>query len=370
MSRSAPAWVVAALFAVGCGHDANDERVEEVAPPAERHPPEPPPAERPHTDPVLVRGERSIMSTTFQATVVDVPEAEARAAIDAAFAEIERLEGVLSEWQPESDISRINAAAGQPAVHVGPDALAVVSAGVEVGRWSDGAFNLSWAALRGLYDFRPDSHRAPTPRELRARLPLIDYRDIVVDEHLSTVQLRRAGMSIGTGGIGKGYALDRASAVLEGRGIASFMLFAGGQVQVHGLRGDRPWRVGIKHPRQDDYFAFVEATEGTISTSGDYEHFFVDDTGRRWHHIIDTHTGLPVEGTLSVTVIAPSGVYGDALSTACFVRGANRCIEMLAHVPGGAEAVIVDSDFHVHTTPDIRSHLHWNMELEDGALPH
>jgi thiamine biosynthesis lipoprotein len=311
-----------------------------------------------------------MMGTIFQITVAGESDEIARPAVDAALDEIGRLEEVLSEWRDGSEISRVNQGAGGEAITVGTDTFAVVKAGVEVGQWSEGAFDLSWAALRGLYDFRPTEQHIPSLREVRPRLSLIDYRRIEIDESAYTVRLGRPGMAIGTGGIGKGYALDRAANILRERGMESFMLFGGGQVQVHGQRGNRPWRVGIQHPRRDDYFAFLEATEGTISTSGDYEHFFIDDDGKRWHHILDTRTGLPVEHTLSVTVVAPSGVYGDALSTACFVLGAEKCLEMLGRVPGETSAVIVTSDFRVVTTPDVEDRLHWNIELEDGVLPH
>ncbi|MCA9603073.1 MAG: FAD:protein FMN transferase, partial [Myxococcales bacterium] len=176
--------------------------------------------------------------------------------------------------------------------------------------------------------------------------------------------------AIGTGGIGKGYSLDRAKAVLLERGFDNFMIFGGGQVTVQGKRGDRAWKVGIQHPRMNDYFAFLEATEGSISTSGDYEHTFVDDQGKRWHHIIDTHTGRPVDGTLSVTLLAPDGLHADALSTACFVLGPPKCLAMLAKVPGRPEAVIVDTNFQIHTTPGTEKRLTFTMSIEDGVLPH
>jgi thiamine biosynthesis lipoprotein len=357
-----------ALVVTSCGDDDANARAEEIVPEV----PEPVNVE-PHpadgNDVRLYKMSRPIMGTIFEITVAGETDDHAEPAVRAALDEIARLEGVLSEWRPETDISRINAAAGSEPVAVSEDAYAVVKAGLEVSDWSGGAFDLSWAALRGLYDFRPDHGKKPSTRELRARLRLIDYRDIVVDDAARTVFLRRRDMAIGTGGIGKGYALDRAAAVLERHGIESYMLFGGGQVQVHGLRGNRAWRVGIQHPRRNDYFAFLESTGGTISTSGDYEHFFIDEAGKRWHHILDPDTGLPVAHTLSVTMVAPDGMHGDALSTACFVLGAQKCLEMLARVPGNPEAVIVTSEMRVVTTPNVASRLHWNMEHEGGVLP-
>ncbi len=367
----APAVALRLLVAIGaaalvaCGDDGEPAPAEAERAAAEEQP-EPP---RP-SDVRLFKRSRPMMGTIFQITVAGEPEDRAEPAVRAALDEIARLEDVLSEWRPDSEISRINAAAGEDPVRVGQDTLAVVKAGLDVSRWSEGAFDLSWAALRGLYDFRPGHGAVPPREELRRRLPLIDWREIQLDEEAQTVFLKRDGMAIGTGGIAKGYALDRAAAILEEAGMRSFMLFGGGQVQVHGMRGDRPWRVGIQHPRRPDYFAFLEATEGTISTSGDYEHFFIDEAGKRWHHILDPRTGMPVEGTLSVTVVAPSGVTGDALSTACFVLGPERCMQMMQRVPGGPTAIVVDGEFRLITTPGGMERLRFNMPLEDGVLPH
>ena len=184
------------------------------------------------------------------------------------------------------------------------------------------------------------------------------------------MRLKRRGMAIGTGGIGKGYALDHAGENLRRAGIQNYMLFGGGQVQVHGRRGDRAWRVGIQHPRNaESYFAYLEETDASISTSGDYEHFFVDAQGKRWHHIIDPRTGLPADKAMSVTLVTDLGVYADALSTAVFVMGPERGIEMLSHLPFHAEATIVGADLRLVTTPGTREHLVMRVELEyDNCL--
>ena len=162
--------------------------------------------------------------------------------------------------------------------------------------------------------------------------------------------LRRKGMRLGVGAIGKGCALDRASEILTSAGIANFMLFAGGQVQVKGKRGSRFWRIGIRHPRRSGYFGVLEVKTGAISTSGDYEKAFIED-GKRWHHILDLKTGLPVKHTTSVTVISSKGIYADALSTAIFVLGPTKSLQRLSFAPGKPEVVIVDRDFKLITSP-------------------
>ena len=311
------------------------------------------------------RRTRTMMGTIIAITIVGVPEAKAAPAADAALDEMERLERVLSEWRPDSEISQINAAAGESAVKVGPDTMTVVQAGLAVSRWSQGAYDLSWAALRGMYTFQPGEEKVPALADVRAKLPLVDYRKIKVDEKASTVKLLKKGMALGTGSIAKGYALDHASAILERAGIENYMIFGGGQVQVHGQKNGRDWRVGIQHPRKDDYFAFVAANAGSISTSGDYEHSFIKD-GRRWHHIIDTDTGLPVDHTASVTVLAENGLYADALSTAVFVMGAKRALAALPKAPAVAHLVVVDSELKLYVSPNMKDRLVMHTQLLDG----
>jgi thiamine biosynthesis lipoprotein len=288
-------------------------------------------------------------------------------AVRKAFAEMSRMEGLFSEWLPDSDISRINAAAGSAPVRVREEVIEVIEAGLTVSRWSQGAFDLTWAALRGLYNFEPGSERYPTPAEIEKRLAFIDYKGIVVDVEARTVMLRRSGMRLGAGGIVKGLALDKASRALKQAGIKDFMMLGGGQVIVSGKRGVRPWRVGIRHPRRPDYYAVVEATSGSVSTSGDYERAFVKN-GRRWHHLIDPRSGYPADGSVSVTVLSQSGLYADAMSTALFVSGAERATQMLDTAPERAEVVVVGPDLELFFSPGLRDRLYLRKPLRDGRL--
>ena len=348
-----------ALLAFGLGCQSNAEPTEPVSP-----------GEAPNdASPPLLSRTRPLMSTVFRIQV-DSPPGHAENVIRQAFEEVERLETVLSEWRDDSDISKVNKLAGKKSVKVGDDTLRVVDAGVDVSMWSRGAFDLSWAALWGLYDFRPDSIKIPTPEEIKPRLGLIDYKNIRVSKKYKTVFLKKRGMVIGTGGIAKGYALDHAGAILRGGGVESYMIFGGGQVQVHGERDGRPWRVGIQHPRDpSSYFAALESTGASFSTSGDYEHAVFDGAGKRWHHIIDTKTGLPADKSLSVTIMTSEGIYADALSTAAFVLGPEKALKMLRRIAYPAEAVIVGSDCRVYMTPKAKQQIRLNVELVDGRLP-
>jgi thiamine biosynthesis lipoprotein len=348
-----------ALLALGFGCQSKSETAERSSLP---EPPED------ASTPLLSRT-RPLMSTVFRIQV-DSPADNTENVIRQAFEEIERLEVVLSEWREDSDISKVNGLAGRKPVKVGDDTLRVIDAGMDVSMWSRGAFDLSWAALWGLYDFRPDSIKLPTLEAIKPRLALINYKNIRISKKHRTVFLKKRGMAIGTGGIAKGYALDHAGAILRGRGVDNYMIFGGGQVQVHGERDGRPWRVGIQHPRDPSvYFAALESTGASFSTSGDYEHAVFDGSGARWHHIIDTKTGRPADKSLSVTIMTSEGIYADALSTAAFVLGPQKALKMLRRIAYPAEAVIVGADCKVYMTPKAKKQIRLNVELVDGRLP-
>jgi FAD:protein FMN transferase len=324
-----------------------------------KRPSAPPPTGDPAASELaLHRLERRMMGTVWAMTIAGGDAEAARAAMGRALDEVGRLEAILSEWRPDSEISAVNRAAGEAPVKVGPELMACVKASLEIARWSDGAFDVSWAALRDLWDFGPDSRRVPpTKEQVKARLPLWNWRNIRVDEKRSSVFLVRRGMQIGLGGIAKGYAADRAGEILLAAGFDDFLIFAGGQVLVHGQRGDRPWRVGIQHPRKPSYFGFVEVNQGSVATSGDYEHGF-EYAGRRYHHIIDPKTGFPSDATASVTVVAPTALWADAVDTAVFILGPQRGLSALKRAPGGPyEAAIVAPDMTLSTTPGLTSRL-------------
>ena len=243
--------------------------------------------------PALHKAARKLMGTIWSITIAGGEAEPARLAAERAFDEVDRLETMLSEWLPNSDISRVNQAAGSAPVNVGPELLECVRVSLEVARWSQGAFDISWAGLRGLWDFSAESKQVPpSAAEVRAKLPLWNYRNIALDLVRGTVFLKRRGMQIGLGGVAKGYALDAAGALLNQAGFPNFLIYAGGQVLVHGKKGDKRWRVGIQHPREPRHFAFVEIEDGSLATSGDYEHTWVHE-GRTYHHSSTPRRAFP-----------------------------------------------------------------------------
>lgn len=295
-----------------------------------------------------------IMATPIRATV---PAQAGRAAAERVFEVFRRVDARMSEWKPTSPLSQVNAQAGIRPVPVPADLREVLHRGIEIGRRTGGAFDITWAALWGLWDFRSDAPRVPSADEIAARVRLIDFRRVRIDEDAGTVFLPEKGMLIGLGGIAKGYALDQAAAALRKMGVRDFLLSAGGQVYAGGLRDGRPWRVGIRDPRgaRDDFFAVVDLTDASLATSGDYERYFILD-GVRYHHVLDPHTGMPARGVRSATVLSHDATLADALSTALMVLGVARGLEVAGGF-AGVEAVLVDDQARVHTTPGLTRRL-------------
>ncbi len=298
------------------------------------------------------------MGSELQVSLWTADEATASTAADAVFAEFDRLESLMSVWRDGSDIQRLNAAAGDRAVPVSPDVLAVLQAARQVSEWTNGKFDVTFGALSDLWRFDHDQdNRVPDMNEVRRRLPLIDYRALEIDERAGTARLARPGMRAHLGGIGKGYAIDQGVAILRRAGFRNFMIQSGGDLYAAGLKDGKPWRVGVQDPRgpADRIVAAVDLSDGTFSTSGDYERFFIKD-GRRYHHIIDPKSGLPAQGCRSVTILAPNATLADGLSTGVFLLGPVEGMALVNRLPG-VDAVIVTSTNEVLVTPRLKNRL-------------
>ena len=280
------------------------------------------------------------MGTNYHIQVYSADEAGAQKAIAAALAEMARIEKMMSEWQKDSDISRLNQNAGKDPVKVDEETYRVLETGQAVALASKGAFSMTWAALGGLWDFRQGKEaQLPNLADVKARLPLINDADIVFDEKNQTVKLGRQGMALGLGGIAKGYAIDRAVLILKKHGFTDVLVYAGGDLRTNGGKGDTKWVIGIQDPRADGYFASLDVGDEALATSGDYQNFF-ENAGKRYHHILDPKTGYPAEGCRSVTVIAKDAVRADAFATAIFVLGLNDGMA-LAEMTKDVEVLIV-----------------------------
>jgi thiamine biosynthesis lipoprotein len=308
----------------------------------------------PSTD-VVLKDRRAKMGTTFEVQVrVSSPEA-GRGAIDAAFDEIDRVEALLSEWKETSETTALNRAAGRAPVAIGDDLRTVLTRASEISDWTGGAFDVTFAACGDAWSFR-EPYRAATDEELSACRTHVGWRRVLVDAESGTARLPDPSMKIGISGIGKGYGVDRAAAVLESRGIRDYIVDGGGDIRLSASPGTRPWTVGIAHPRRPGaLWGSVSGVSGAIVTSGDYEAFFESD-GVRYHHILDPRTGRPSVGASAVTVLAPDATTADALATGLMVLGPEAGIALVESLPGVEALFLVEGREHSRSSgfPPVR----------------
>ncbi len=306
---------------------------------------------------VTVRHEQH-MATRVSISVARPESPAVLAAIAAAFAEVARIERQLSKWRADSQIAEINRRAGKGPVAVGPELFRMAELARDISAASGGAFDVTFAALDGLWDFDARAPRLPDEDAVAARVARIDYRKLVLDAKQRTLRLAEAGMRMGLGGIAKGYAVDRASRVLRRAGFGDHLVVAGGDLYAAGRRGDRPWRIGVRHPRDRSIHAVLEAADQGVATSGNYERFFsIGD--KRYHHLIDPRTGWPARGVSSVTVVAPDATRADGYATALFVLGVDDGLELAEQQ--GLEVLYFDADFATHRSQGLR------LEAVDAA---
>jgi thiamine biosynthesis lipoprotein len=285
------------------------------------------------------RREEAVMGTRVYVEAWHDDPVRGEQAVDAVFAEMHRINELMSHYRPDSQLSRINARAAVEPVAVDPELFDLLRTSVRFSELTGGAFDITYASVGYLYDYRRHVH--PSDREIAAALPGVNYRNLILDASDHTVKFGREGMRIDLGGIAKGYACDRGVEILKRFGVANGLVTAGGDTRLLGDRRGRPWTIGIRHP--DDHSRVVLSmplADVAISTSGDYERYF-DEGGVRYHHIIDPKTGHSPSGVRSVTIIGPTATQTEGWSKGVFIRGAEEGIRMIERHPE-FDAVVVD----------------------------
>jgi len=310
-----------------------------------------------HSKEVLIKRSQYLMGTLVFVTGVATQENIAKNAVAAGLAEIRRIEHFMSTWIPTSELSQVNAAAGQHPVQVSTENMEVLKASLHMAILTEGGFNIAVGPAVEAWNVSQKG-RIPSKEELNAMRPLISLENIVLDEQAKTVYLTRAGMKIDVGGIGKGYTADLVVAVMQAAGATAGVVALSGDIKTFGRMPDQERFVfGIQHPRKEQghILGWIELENEAVSTAGDYQRYIMQD-GIRYHHILDPATLQPARGCQSVTIIAKEGVMADGLDTGIFVMGPEKGMALIESL-SDVEGVIVNAQGEVLISSGLKSRL-------------
>ena len=292
-----------------------------------------------------MKREESIMGTAISVELWSDDELAGNAAIDAVMEEMHRIDRVMSPHKADSELSIINRDAAAGPVLISSEMFHLLARAAHFSQLSDGAFDITYAAVGRLFDYRLRTR--PNAVELAKARLAVGYRHVQLDAQNLTVQFSRSDVCIDLGGFAKGHAVDNATKILRQLGIAHANVSAGGDSRVIGDRRGRPWMIGVRDPRTyNGVIAALPLEDTSISTSGDYERYFIED-GTRFHHLIDPATGRSPNTVRSVTILAEDGLTTEAFSKIVFVLGLKKGMQLIA-AQQGIDAVVVDTDGVLH----------------------
>lgn len=292
---------------------------------------------------VVVERNVTLMGSQFQITLVAQDSATAIQHIALTVAEIERIENLISEWRPHTQVSEINRNAGIKPVKVDKELFDLTKRALEYSKMSNGAFDISTAAMDKVWKFDGSMTEKPSEESIRKSIERVGYENIILDSAQSTIYLAREGMKIGFGSIGKGYAADKGRELMQKLGIKAGIVNASGDIATWGVQTDgKPWRIGINNPLSINGIAkILKLTYGAVATSGSYEKYAEIDN-IRYSHIINPTTGYPATGLTSVTVYGPSAEFANALSTSIMVLGLHEGKKLIKRFPHYKIIMITD----------------------------
>ncbi|WP_245845774.1 FAD:protein FMN transferase [Mucilaginibacter xinganensis] len=294
------------------------------------------------------------MGNRFELSVVAQNETWANEKIDAGINETKRIERLLTTFSDDSETNQVNSNAGIKPVAVSQETFDLVARSVMISKVTSGAFDISYGSLdKKLWNF--DQQMTALPDEVTAKklVRLINYRNIVLDKENCTIYLREKGMRIGFGGIGKGYAAERAKLIMKNEGVTSGVVNASGDLTAWGLQPDgKKWTIGIANPdASNQIFSYLAISDLAVATSGNYEKFAVID-GKKYSHTINPRTGMPVTGIKSVTIITTNAEIADAMATPVTIMGVYAGLDLINQM-ADIEAVIIDDDDKLYTSKNI-----------------
>ncbi|MBU2996909.1 FAD:protein FMN transferase [Cellulophaga baltica] len=294
-----------------------------------------------------------LMGSRFDITIVDTSEEKANKHILEAVAEINRIEKIISSWDSDSETSKINKNAGIKPVKVSAELISLIERAIKISEISDGAFDITYASMDKIWKFDGTMKNIPTALEMEQSVKKVGYKNIVLDKEASTVFLKNKGVKIGFGAIGKGYAADKAKALMKSKNIFAGIINASGDLSAWGKQASgEKWIVGISNPLdKEKVFSWLPIMDSSVATSGNYEKFILCK-GEKYSHIIDPRTGYPSKGINSVTIFSKSAELCDALATAVFIMGKDTGLSFINQLKG-VDVIIVDSNNEIHKSEGI-----------------
>ena len=292
---------------------------------------------------VTVQRSLELMGSKFEFTLVVPNEEIGYINIEEAASEIKRIENTISSWNPESETSLINENAGQSPVKVSDELFKLIQRSIQISELTNGAFDISYGPLNDLWKFDGSMQYLPTPEEISNCVDKVGYKDIELDFTEKSVYLKKKGMKLGFGGIGKGYAVDRAKAILMSKGVIAGMINASGDITTWGTKATgEKWLIGIENPGwRKNIFTWIPIVESSVSITDNYKKY-VSVNGKRYSHIINPRTGYPITGIDKVTVLAKTSELCDALATAVVILGKEEGLALVDQL-GGTEVIIADN---------------------------
>ncbi|CAM2902693.1 thiamine biosynthesis lipoprotein [Flavobacterium succinicans] len=294
-----------------------------------------------------------MLGSPFEMTVVAKDTIQGNIFIDMAVAEVKRIENLISDWIPTTQISQVSKNSGIQPVKVDKEVYDLVERAIKVSQLTSGAFDISYASMDKIWKFDGSMKAMPTPEAIKQSVAKIGYQKIVLDAKAQTIYLKEKGMKLGLGGIGQGYIADKIKDLLLSKGCTSGIVNVSGDINAWGYQTTgKPWTVAIVNPmNKSKVFATFPLENSAVETSGSYEKYVVFD-GKRYSHIIDPRTGYPAQGMVSVSVFAKQTEIADALATGIFVLGVDVGLNLVNQLKG-IGCIIVDDKGEIHTSKNI-----------------
>lgn len=291
------------------------------------------------------KADRAIMGTAIHVELWHTNKTDAEKMIQQVFTEMRRIDSLMSPFKKDSELSYINNNAANHPLKISYELFNLIKKSLQISKLSNGAFDITFSSVGQFYDYR--KKLKPTKKEISDNLNKINYKNIKLDDKYQTIYFTQKGTRIDLGGIAKGHAVDNSIKILQKNGITQAMVSAGGDTRIIGDKGGRPWYVGIRHPRDKNKSAVIlPLSQTAISTSGDYERYFIKNNMRH-HHIIKPSTGDSARELRSVSILGADSTTVDALSTTVFILGLNKGMKLISTLPN-TEAIVIDNNGRMH----------------------